>query len=1068
MNRAPSSLSSFYALLLALAISVLAPPALAQQQPPTGCAAMLQKWRAIAVENITDWRFKEAGDFRGEDPALDDSGWEVTKRGVNWEAATVWLRKQVIVPEQRGGYSFRGARLMVYVTGSWSATEHISVFVNGSPRAQGNEIEPFALTENALPGEKFLIAVRVQQAAGKFNPVGVRVELAGVAGRTNVQTLLEECYAAERLNEAAPAHAARTQTVEAARNAIEWSALERGDQKALDDSLVAARAKLEPLRDWLKSHTVFAAGNAHIDMAWLWPWTETVEVTRNTFGSVLKLMQEFPELKFTHASARTYAWMEEKYPDLFQQVQRRVKEGRWEIVGGMWVEPDLNMPDGESLVRQLLVGKRYFKDKFGVNVRIGWNPDSFGYNWQLPQIYKRSGLDYFVTQKIAWSDTTKFPHKLFWWEAPDGSRVLTYFPNDYVNSMDALKISRDTAAAVRMTGLNEMLHLYGIGDHGGGPTRRMLEVARKWQSPLAIFPRVTHTTALEFFDTAAKKLTTVNVPIWKDELYLEYHRGVQTTQAKTKRNNRRNETLMLNAEKFSSIASLFGRAYPQQDLNEAWRLLLFNQFHDILPGSSIAPVYADASRDHAEVQRIAGDVVSDAVRAIAARANTQGPGVPVVVFNPLGWARTDVVEVEVRVSPAPDAIQVRDASGAVVVSEVIARDTATQRATLRILAQDVPPFGYKVLHVVSMRAAGARIAGAPRSSLTASGTTLQNEYVRVSVDAKTGCITSLLDKKQNREALAPGACGNSLQAFRDKPKDWDAWNIDANFEDEKWDLDKADEVKLVEMGPVRAAIRVVRTFQKSKFTQYITSYAGIPRVDIRTEADWHEDHILVKAAFPVNAKSDFATFEIPYGSIQRPTTRNTPAEKAKFEVPAIRWADLSDANGGLSLLNDSKYGHDAKGNVLRISLLRSPKWPDPNADMGAHEFTYSLYPHAGSWKDTGTVRRGYELNTPLIPVVTQAHPGALPPSHSFVQIEPENVILSAVKKAEDGDAWLLRFYEFAGKDTQVKLRLPAGAVRAWETNLMEKDEHELTVSNGELVIPTKPYQIKTVRMEFKK
>jgi alpha-mannosidase len=437
---------------------------------------------------------------------------------------------------------------------------------------------------------------------------------------------------------------------------------------------------------------------------------------------------------------------------------------------------------------------------------------------------------------------------------------------------------------------------------------------------------------------------------------------------------------------------------------------------------------------------------------------------PVVVFNPLAWSRTDVVEAEVQFQVAARDVEVRDPAGRAVLSEVLAKDATTHRWRVRFVAQDVPSLGYKVFSIVP--AAQPR---RPATSVAATGTTMENEFFRVVVDAKTGCISSLYEKRAKRQALAPGACGNLLQAFTDKPKDWDAWNIDANFEDEKWDLDKADEVRLLEAGALRAAIRVVKRFRKSAFTQDITLSAGVPRVDIRTQADWQETHVLIKAAFPVAAKSDVATFEIPYGSIERPTTRNTPEEKAKFEVPALRWADLSDAGGGLSLLNDSKYGYDAKGNVLRLSLLRSPVWPDPQADRGRHEFTYSLYPHAGGWREAGTLRRAWELNYPLLPVVTQAHAGTLPPTHSFVELDAENVVLTAVKKAEDDDALILRVYEFAGRGTQARVGLSASLrapQRAWLANLMEQPAEELKVAGGTVVVPLKPYEIQTVKVQF--
>ncbi len=1042
--------------------------------PPTGCAAMQERWKGITVVPLPEWRvhpFESLPD--GGRPEQDDSTWESVKMWT-WPKATgtTWFRYSVVVPAASGGYDQRNSPLRFRVELEGEFPVYLSIYVNGVVRAHGYDLEPLFLTALAEPGQKLLLALKADAPAGKIRLQTAQLEFGAAPGRPDAGMLLESCATAELLNAASgEGKEQRAQLIESASKAIEWTALERNDQRAFDDSIRRAQEKLEPLRGWLESFSIRAVGNAHIDMAWLWPWTETVEVTRNTFSSVLNLMQEYPDFTFTHGSPANYAWMEEKYPSLFEQIRRRVKEGRWEVIGGMWVESDQNLPDGESFTRQLLHGKRYFKEKFGVDVRTGWTPDSFGYNWQLPQIYKRSGIDFFVTQKIGWNDTTKFPHKLFWWEGLDGSRVLTYFPHDYVNPIEPVSMARDLAEQLPKTKSPELMHLYGIGDHGGGPTREMLDAARRWQSPAALYPRLRFSTAQSFFDDINKKLDTLTVPVWKNELYLEYHRGTYTTQAKTKQNNRRSEALMLNAEKFSSFATLFGRAYPQTELNDAWRKVLFNQFHDILPGSGIAPVYVDAARDQAEVRRSAGGILTSAMQGIATRIRTAGVGAPVVVFNSLGWDRNDVVEVEVPLAGVPGAISVRDSEGKTILAELVSRDEEAQAVRVRFLAEGVSSFGYKVFHVMPATAAQMQMDALPMripdTPARATAGKLENEFLRVQVDGKSGCITSLFDKKLRRETLAAGSCGNLLQAFRDKPKDWDAWNIDADFENQKWDLTDAEEVKLVETGPVRAVIRVVRRFQSSRFVQNITLYAGVPRVDLRMEADWHEEHILIKAAVAVAAKSDFATFEIPYGSIQRPTTRNTPAEKAMFEVPALRWADISDANRGVSLLNDSKYGHDAKGNVLRISLLRSPKWPDRNADMGRHEFTYSIYPHAGTWREAGTVRRGYELNYPLLAIAANAHTGALPREHSFVAIEPGNIIVTAIKKAEDDDGLIIRFYESAGRETQVTLRVPHGATRAVETNLMEKEERALEISGGTRIqILTRPWEIKTVKVIF--
>jgi alpha-mannosidase len=450
--------------------------------------------------------------------------------------------------------------------------------------------------------------------------------------------------------------------------------------------------------------------------------------------------------------------------------------------------------------------------------------------------------------------------------------------------------------------------------------------------------------------------------------------------------------------------------------------------------------------------------------------NTTGPGVAVAVFNPMSWPRDEVVEAEVQLPGAAPTIQVVDGAGKSVPSQLLATDKATHRTRL-LLRVSVPALGYRTYYV-----RGAARQAAAFSEIRASGDALENNLVRLKVDPQTGCMTSLFDKRSKTEVLAASetdtggptqsVCGNLLQTFRDKPKQWDAWNIDADFEKVHWDLDHADEVKLVESGPLRAILRVKNHFQNSTFVRDITVTAGSPRVDVNMTADWHEKHILLKVAVASSAHNEKATFEIPYGSIERPTTRNTPAEKAKFEVPALHWADISDATHGVSLLNDCKYGYDAKGNVLRLSLLRSPEWPDPHADEGRHEFTYSVYPHGGSWRDALTVRRGYELNYPLLVRQIEKHEGELKDDFSFMQIQSDNVVLTALKKAEEQDALILRFYEWAGKEADVKLRLPAGASMVSETDLMERPTAEFPLKDGSVTVHTKPYEIKTIRVRF--
>ena len=1061
------------------------------QNPPDAFKSTLERLDSLTHQDETEWRF-HADIPHPEDPAVSDSDWgTLTVKNLSgpggqhaneehWSGTRVF-RRWVQIPEKIHGYATQGSHAWMDLRFGSPGGLMITIFSNGAILYRGDDdnILPVLLTENAQPGQKFLIAVRVV-AGNSVQSEFVHSELKLDAPKSRPDPALQrlEMVAARPIIAAyEEGKAEREQQLEAAVKAIDFSSLDKGDQAGFDASLKAAHEKLAQLKPWLQQFTVRAVGNSHIDMAWLWPWTETVEVVRNTFRSVLDLMREYPDFKFTMSSARTYEWMQEKYPELFHEIEQRVKEGRWEIIGGMWVEPDLNMPDGESLVRQILVGKRYFEKNFGVDVKIGWNPDSFGYNYQLPQIYKRSGMDYFVTQKLMWAhEFTTFPYKFFWWQSPDGSRLLTYFPHDYADGIDAEPLGNQVSVWMpsmygkKLTDSPEMMHLYGVGDHGGGPTRVMLDHAEQLRAPDTVFPKLKFSFARDFFKDMEKKLPSMQVPTWDGELYFQYHRGVFTTQAETKRRIRRSEENVLNAEKFASLAALYGRQYPQDELLLTWKNLLFDHFHDIMPGSGIAVNYLDAKRNLENVDRAASEVTLGSLREITAHVDTQREGVPVMLFNSLSWPRTDVTELEAQLPAPARHIQVVDGEGKPAETQLLSVDPETHRAKFLLLSHG-PSLGYATYFV-----RGTTNAEPPHSHLKASADTLENEFLRVKVDPHTGCMTSVFDKRTGIEALAAAntdtggpkdaVCGNLLQTFVDKPKQWDAWNIDADFEKQHWDLDKADKVKLIESGPVRAVIQIKNHFQNSTFVRDIILYAGVPRVDVKMQTEWHEKHILLKVAFPVSAHSDKATYEIPFGSVERPTTRNTPAEQAQFEVPAMRWADISDAKHGLSLLNDCKYGYDAKGNVLRLSLLRSPEWPDPQADEGHHEFTYSIYPHSGGWKEALTIRQGYQLNYKLISLPVGKHQGALPAQHSFLQVSSDNVIVSAVKKAENDNALIVRFYEWSGKPGEVDLQVPPGATAATETDLMEKPTDSLAVTSNGIKVATKPYEIKTIKVQF--
>lgn len=1034
-----------------------------------------------------EWRYHAADMPHGEDPAVDDGSWQVAEGGRDLGTEALWFRRWIEVPKTIDGYDLSGTTIWFHA----SIDAHLPltqiIYVNGRRIAMGDNIEPIELLPDVKPGERVLVAVKALATVlpKRFN--GTQITIHFAPSRPNPVDLREEVLsAAELLPSLTGESNADRAVLDKAVGEIDVKALDSGDQQAFDASLRAAQATLEPLRTPMQRAQVLLDGNAHIDAAWLWPRSESIDVVRRTFSTALQLMDEYPGYVFTQSAATYNEWMAEKYPDIDDQIKQRIKEGRWEVVGGMWVEPDLNMPDGESIARSLLVGKRWYLQHYGVDVRVGWNPDSFGYNWQLPQIYKKSGVDYFVTQKMSWNDTNQLPLKLFWWESPDGSKVLAYFPKGYANrNVGPLRLSSNFAQAREYSpGLTQMLDLYGVGDHGGGPTRMILDQATHWMQPGKVAPETHFSTALSFFTSVEKHIANqspewnyrtlaegyhpptphldeVTIPTWKDELYLEYHRGVYTTHADQKRNLRQTPEATLNAEKLASLAWLDGDTYPGDRLTEAWKKISFNGFHDLAAGSGIAQIYRDAQKDFDDVHWIDDEVSRDALATIVEQVDTRtGAGVPIFVFNPLSWARSGVFTVTVQMPSATSDVTVLDDHGTALSSEVISRNAPTNTFVLRVQARDVPSLGYAVLHAVPGHRSFA-------SDLHAHGTTLENSTVRVVVDLKTGCITSLYEKRSNFETLAAGACGNELQAFTDTPKMYDAWNIDPGTLDrEPARLDTVSSVRLVSSTPMRAVIRVVRHWQSSTFTQDIVLYADSPQVEVDNDIDWHENHVLLKAAFPLAAGAPFATYEIPFGSIQRPTTRSNSFDKAKFEVPALRWADLGDGKHGMSLINDNKFGYDAVGNLFRLSLLRSPTYPDPHADRGTNRIRFALYPHAGTWQQALTVRRGFEFNYPLIAMQVMPHAGVMPSSHSFVNTSASNVAITALKKAEDDHALIVHLYEWQGRDGEVTINVPAGATRATETNLMEQPQEALPLSNNRVTIHVHPFEIAAFRLDY--
>jgi alpha-mannosidase len=795
-------------------------------------------------------------------------------------------------------------------------------------------------------------------------------------------------------------------------------------------------------------HQLSAVGHAHIDTAWLWPLRETIRKCARTFSTVLAYIEEYPDFVFACSQPQQYAWMREYYPEIYKGIKRAVKRGQWEPVGAMWVESDCNLPSGESLVRQILHGKRFFQEEFGLDVRNAWLPDTFGFNAALPQVLKLAGVEALLSQKISWNQFNTFPHSTFLWEGIDGSRIFTHFASaDTYNGdfspkqlLQAVHDFKDHDRATRS------LYPFGHGDGGGGPTKGMLEIAKRVRDFEGL-PRTRFEKVSEFLEKTTRDAK--DLPVWVGELYLELHRGTYTTQSRTKRANRKSEFLLRDAEFFDAILSqpaerrvapphperavydVFGKGEETNAayLNRAWKLLLLNQFHDILPGCSINWVYRDSARDFATIKALGDSIVTSARQKLIADIDTQAFKQPVVVFNTSSHQREAVVTL-------PDGSPV---------------------------FVSVPSCGYAVVEGHQERPV-ASFATPIDVSQSRGKITLENGILLVTIDEK-GFLSSVYDQRLQREALQPGARGNLFQLHDDYPNQWDAWDVDAFYKETCQDITDLQSIEVVEKNELRATVRIVRKFGNSTITQRVTLRAGSPRIDFHTEVNWHETHKFLKVAFPVNVRASRATYEIPFGHVDRPTHSNTSHDLACFEVPAQKWADLSEGDYGVALLNDCKYGYDISGNVMRLSLLRASTAPDPIADHGKHEFTYSLLPHQGDFRMGQVVNQGYALNNPLQVVPTDAHPGKLPKSRSFFQVDRPGVIIETVKRAERDNAIVLRIYEAHGTRGPATLATALPIKEAQVTDLFEKSTHErLEIVKGQVFLNLQPFQILTLKL----
>ena len=790
-------------------------------------------------------------------------------------------------------------------------------------------------------------------------------------------------------------------------------------------------------------------GHTHIDVAWLWTVAQTREKVARSFSTVLKYMDEYPEYKFMSSQPALYQFLKERYPETYEKIKERVKEGRWEPEGGMWVEADCNLTSGESLVRQFLYGKKFFKDEFGIDSRILWLPDVFGYSGALPQIMKKSGIKYFMTTKLAWNQINKVPYDTMMWRGIDGSEIFTHlittlgvgqseadFFTTYNGMLHPDAILGGWHRYQNKDINNDILIAFGYGDGGGGPTREMLETSKRMEKGIRGIPKVRQEFAGNYFEELEERVEgNKSLPVWEGELYFEYHRGTYTSMGRNKRSNRRCEQLLMDAE----LLEVLTGTSEKEEMDKIWRTVLLNQFHDILPGSSIAEVYEVTKKEYAEIESRLAEMIAEKLNLLM-----DGGQDKISVFNTLGFDRNDVVSLG-----DCHAAALTDESG-----KIYPVQETAQGAVAYIT--DIPAKGGKTLQLLdTVKEEASRI------QITENG--IETPFYRISID-ENGLFTSIYDKECDREVLKAGEKGNLLRMYEDKPMHYDCWDIDMYYSEKYWDAEKADKIQWTEEGPVRATLEIQRTISNSVIKQEIHFYADSRRIDFSTWVDWKEHQHLLKVHFPVNIHSDEATFEVQFGNLKRKIHGNTSWDEARFESCGQKWMDISEGHYGVSLLNDCKYGYSAKDSNIALTLIKSGIDPNKTADQEEHVFTYALYSHKEMWSAAGTVQEAYKLNQPAY-----ATKGELKNTgKSFISTDKDNIIIETVKPAENGDGMIVRLYDCENSLTKATLTFAEGMLESVEEcNLMEEKEADIEACGNSFTVSVKPYEIKTYRVRLK-
>lgn len=1017
----------------------------------------LKKLSVRQRRTIDAWFYKKGNFIRPHDAEADETPFlPFDSRIMHWYGpdAHYWFKADMTVPD-----SFDGRPLWLYVRtqiDEWDDGKNpqFLLYVDGEV-VQGIDMNhrEVLLTRSARAGQTYRLDLQSYTGTlhTEFNLIvemqEIDPEIAGLYW--DVQVPLS---AFSRLEEDG---ASRRELTRALNGAVNLLDLRTPYSDAFYASVREAREYLKTnLYEALGGHDDVIAtciGHTHIDVAWWWTVAQTREKVCRSFATVLKLMDEYPHYRFMSSQPQLYAFLKERHPELYARIRQRVAEGRWEPEGGMWVEADCNLTSGESLVRQFIHGKRFFKDEFGVDCRILWLPDVFGYSGALPQIMKQCGIQYFMTTKLAWNQFNKMPYDTFRWRGIDGTEILTHlittlgvgqpvknFFTTYNGMLHPDALIGGWQRYQQKEINNDILVSYGYGDGGGGPTRAMLENSDRMEKGVTGLPRVRQAFARTYFDELNARVQGSNrLPVWEGELYFEYHRGTYTSMARNKRSNRKAELHMMDLELLSVLAQ-DRLPYPAQEMDGMWKTILLNQFHDILPGSSIHEVYEVTKREYETLERQISALRGERLAALAA------PSDAVTVFNTKGFASDEAVCLGQL-----DAAALVDADGA--------RYPVQQTAEGAVaFLPALPAKGWRAYSVSNQ----PEPCAAPFA--LADDHHLETHYYTVELD-ENGLLSRLYDKENRREVLRPGQRGNLMRMYEDKPIYYDNWDIDIYYTEKYWDVTELTSLRWTDVGAVSATLELERCVSSSLIRQKIRFYANSRRIDFETYVDWHEHQHLLKVHFPVDVHTDEATFEIQFGNLKRKVHTNTSWDVARFESCGQKWMDLSEGHYGVSLLNDCKYGHSVKDGCIGLTLIKSGIEPNQTTDQEEHFFTYALYPHAEGWQQAGTVREAYRLNQPALSV----RGGQAGTEYSLASVQPANVILETVKQAEDGNGVIVRLYETENARTEACLTWNRPIASVEECNCIEEKQADAAFENARIPFVIKPYEIKTFRIREK-